>query len=439
MTVRNVLVFPAGTEIGLEILNALKACKEVQLFGAGQDVSNHARFCFPEYHTLASVHEPGWIEQLVDLCAKLHINYIIPAHDDVIVALSRAAAQIPAVIISSPPEACEVTRSKSATYGVFSGLLRVPRLYPATETAGAFPLLVKPDRGQGSSGITKVTNQTELTEALARVREPIISEYLPGEEYTIDCFSDRDKGVLFVGARMRRRTRNGISVNTITVSLPEAERFARVISQVLKLRGAWFFQLKRAADGELTLLEVAPRIAGSMAAHRVKGVNFPLLSIFEHERLPLSVTANPGTVELDRALSNRYRHEIAFTTLYVDFDDTLILNGKINTEVVKLIYQCINRGQPVKLLTRHAGDITEALNRYRLQNLFDEVIHLRSGERKSDHIAEAGAILVDDSFAERMEVAKKRGIPTFDCSMIELLTLQAEDILSTRPRSERSS
>jgi len=146
------------------------------------------------------------------------------------------------------------------------------------------------------------------------------------------------------------------------------------------------------------------------------------------------VTANPGTVELDRALSNRYRHEITFSTLYVDFDDTLILNGKVNTEVVKLIYQCINRGVPVKLLTRHAGDLAEALGRYRLQGLFDEVIHLRSGERKSDYIAETDAILLDDSYAERMEVAKRRGIPTFDCSMIELLTLQAEDGLPAQTR-----
>ena len=28
-------------------------------------------------------------------------------------------------------------------------------------------------------------------------------------------------------------------------------------------------------------------MAGAMAAQRVMGVNFPLLSIFEHERLPI--------------------------------------------------------------------------------------------------------------------------------------------------------
>lgn len=52
---RRVLVFPAGTEIGLEIFQALKGCKEIALFGAGQDISSHARYLDVEYHPLPSV------------------------------------------------------------------------------------------------------------------------------------------------------------------------------------------------------------------------------------------------------------------------------------------------------------------------------------------------------------------------------------------------
>jgi hypothetical protein len=299
-------------------------------------------------------------------------------------------------------------------------------MYSEAQSVDVYPVLVKPDRGQGSFGITKVADLTELAAALASVKTPIICEYLPGEEFTVDCFSDRERGLLFAGARARRRTRNGISVNTVTIDLPEAKDMARVISDTLAMRGAWFFQIKRTADGVFALLEVAPRIAGSMAAHRVLGVNFPLLSIFEHERLPLTITADPGPVELDRALANRYRHSIRFSVLYVDFDDTLIQRGKVDTEVVKLIYQCINRGVQVKLLTRHAQDISQSLAKYHLYGLFDTVIHLRKGEPKSAEVTEPDAILVDDSFAERMEVATRRGIRTFDGSMIEVLTMQAE-------------
>ncbi|MDD5335614.1 MAG: ATP-grasp domain-containing protein [Rhodoferax sp.] len=428
MTKRRVLVFPAGTEIGLEIFQALKYCKEVELFGAGQNISNHARFAYPAYHVLPSIHENGWIDALIGLCQSLCIDYIFPAYDDVIVALSREADRLPARVITSSSTACEITRSKSATYRALSGVIRVPRLFSSSEAVDNFPLLVKPDRGQGSSGITRVDSEEELNRALQAACDPLICEYLPGEEYTVDCFSDREKGVLFAGARSRRRIRNGISVNTLTETLPEAKEMANIIGRELGLRGAWFFQLKRAQDGQLALLEVAPRIAGAMAAHRVSGVNFPLLSIFEEERLPMAVKPIDGMVELDRALGNRYRHSIKYSTLYLDLDDTLLVDGRVNTLAVKLLFQCINNGKKVVLLSRHRGDLNQTLTRHRLSGLFDEVIHLGETEKKSSQIKQGDAIFVDDSFAERMDVSECCNIPTFDCSMIELLTEQAEPL-----------
>jgi len=335
---------------------------------------------------------------------------------------------LPAVLIAPSEESCEITRSKSQTYRHLGARVRVPNLYATPGDVTHYPVLVKPDRGQGSFGICKARNQQELLAAISSVPDAIICEYLPGDEYTVDCFSDRDRGVLFASARSRCRIRNGISVNTVTEDLPEAPRIAAIIHEILGLSGAWFFQLKRADGGELALLEVAPRIAGAMATHRVMGVNFPLISIFEHERLPLTVLFNPGEIEVDRALGNRYRHTIRYRTLYVDLDDTLLINDHVNIQLVKLIFQCINQGKRVELVTRHREDLSKTLAKYRLNGLFDKVIHLKEGELKSAHITETDAIFIDDSFTERLEVANTCGIPTFDCSMIELLTEQAEFI-----------
>lgn len=423
---RNVLIFPAGTEIGLEIYNALKHCKEMSLFGAGQDISNHANFVYPAYHVLPSIHESKWLDSLVELVTRLKIDYIFPAHDDVIVALSRVADRIPAAIISSPANTCEITRSKFDTYRVLADKLRVPRVYKAPGDIDNYPVLVKPDRGQGSQDVHRVNTPDELHYAIRAVRDPIVCEYLPGDEFTVDCFSDRERGLLVAGARRRRRIRNGISVNTITEQLSEVRQIANTIGQALSLHGAWFFQLKRASDGELVLLEVAPRIAGAMAAHRVMGMNFPLLSILEHERTEVNLLINHGEIELDRALSNRYRYHIKFNTAYIDLDDTLILHGQVNLQVVKFIFQCINQGKIVKLITRHRYDVTETLRKHRLLNLFDNVIHIEEGLLKSSSIIERDAIFIDDSFSERMDVAQHCGIPTFDGSMLEVLTERAE-------------
>lgn len=425
MKVRNVLVFPAGTEIGLEINEALRQCKEVRLFGAGVSASSHAPFAFERFYALPSVKEPDWLDALSTLCRKLEIDYIFPAHDDVVVALAREQQQIPAVVLTASLETCLTTRSKRATYDSLQHLIRVPKLFELSPLPSDYPVFVKPDCGQGSQGVTLVRTAHALAAAIAPLVDPLVCEYLSGNEYTVDCFSDRDQGLLFAGARVRSRMRNGISVNTAPVFLEGVEELARKIHSALQMRGAWFFQLKRAADGELTLLEVAPRIAGSMSTHRVLGVNFPLLTIFEHERAPICMLVNRDDIELDRALRNRYRHPIRFSTLYIDLDDTLILNERINIDAINLVFHCLNQGIKVKLLTRHAGDLALTLHRYRLTGLFDEVIHLSVKDRKSDHIKESDAIFVDDSFAERWEVNQRLGIQTFDCSMIELL-IQAQ-------------
>ena len=169
------------------------------------------------------------------------------------------------------------------------------------------------------------------------------------------------------------------------------------------------------------MLEIAPRIAGTMALHRVTGVNFPLLGIYEQERIPVSILVNTGHVEIERALINRYRHDYQYSVVYVDLDDTLILNEKVNVEVVRLIYQSINQGIPVKLVTRHGGDLYLILRKHRLQGLFDEVLHLTKDEDKAGFIPEPDAIFIDDSFSERRDVNSARGIRTFDSSMLEVL------------------
>ncbi len=419
--VYNVLVFPGGTEIGLEIHHALCHCKEINLVSAGMDVSNHAAFLFAKHYILPSIHEEGWLEALNRLIAAEKIDFVFPAYDDIIVALASNAAAIGATIVTSPLETCLVTRSKSATYRLFAGTVPLPRLYLDSGDVDEFPVFVKPDRGQGSQGTFLVHDKEELRACLSRQPDSIVIEYLPGEEYTVDCFSDRERGILFVGGRERVRTTSGISMNSRPVNCPEFETYARAIAEKLSLHGAWFYQVKRDRTGVLKLLEIAPRIAGTMALHRVMGLNFPLLSIFEQARIPVTILQNSFAVEVDRALVNRYCHDLEYNCVYVDFDDTLIVRGKVNTELVGFLFQCINGGKKIILVTRHAGDLDAVLRQHRLHGLFDEVVHITDGAGKYDFMCDKAAIFIDDSFSERKSVQKHCAIPTFDNSMLEVL------------------
>lgn len=417
----NVLVFPGGTEIGLEIQRALRYCKEIRLFSAGTDVPNHAPFVFRRHFVLPSIHESGWLEALNRLIEHHRIDFVYPAYDDVIVALATHAEEIRARIVSSPLETCLITRSKSKTYRHFEGILPVPRMFGPAGPIPEFPVFVKPDQGQGSQGTTIASNGEELTVALTRDPTALVLEYLPGEEFTVDCFSDRERGLMFYGGRRRERTRAGISMTSSPVRDDAFGEFAAKIVDHLEIHGAWFFQVRKDRQDGYKLLEIGPRVAGTMALHRVAGVNFPLLSILEQDRVPLELLTLDGVVRIDRALTNRYRHTLTFRTVYVDLDDTLILDDRVNVAVVRFLFQCLNEGKTLVLLTRHASDVAETLERFRLSTLFDEVLHLDADTPKSSMIRDSDAIFLDDSFRERQDVHRNCGIPVLDTSMLELL------------------
>ena len=158
-----------------------------------------------------------------------------------------------------------------------------------------------------------------------------------------------------------------------------------------------------------------------MATHRVQGINFPLLSIYESELVKIEISQNNFDIEIDRALINRYRHNITFDKVYVDLDDTLILKNKVNTKLVQFLYQCVNKTCKIVLITKTVNDLSTYLKKWRLESLFDEILLLNKGESKADYIDPENSIFIDDSFSERKEVSKRYGIPTFDCSMVELL------------------
>jgi hypothetical protein len=145
------------------------------------------------------------------------------------------------------------------------------------------------------------------------------------------------------------------------------------------------------------------------------------MNIYELEGYGVSALPNTFDIEMDRALHSRFKLGIKFDHVYVDFDDCLLIDGKINTCLIGFLFQCLNEGVQVHLLTRHARQIRETLAKHRIERLFDSVIHLRNGERKSSFIKHEGAIFIDDSFSERAEVSSSCKIPVFAPDAVESL------------------
>lgn len=417
-----VLVFPCGTEIGLEIHRALAHSTHAVPVGASSVASHHGRMVFRElYEGLPFVTDKHLLAALKALVQEADIGFIYPAHDDAVLALAGREDEVGCPVLSAPRESALICRSKLLTNTHFRGLLPVPALYDIAREDYPLPLFLKPEWGQGSKGVLLAHTHAQVHAALERDPSLIAFAYLPGAEYTVDCFTDSAGALRFCAARERIRRANGISMHTEPVQLPEAEDFARIINAELAMRGAWFFQLKRDAEGVPSLMEIAPRVSGGMGIWRAQGVNLPLLTVFDAMQRPVHIARQAFHVDMDRALVNRFKLDITFSHVYIDFDDTFHCNGQLHALAVLLLTQCRARGIQTHLVTRHQGDIEARLAALGLRGLFDSVQHLQHGEPKSACIAHRDAIFIDDSFAERREVQQALGIPVFGVDAIEAL------------------
>ena len=150
------------------------------------------------------------------------------------------------------------------------------------------------------------------------------------------------------------------------------------------------------------------------------------MSLYNAFDIPVSIIENDYQVEMDRALDNKYKIDINYSEVFVDFDDCIYLEKKfVNEQLIAFLYKCRNRNIKLSLLSKHDDvalkPLDTLLKELRIEQLFDRIIHIVVNEQKSDYIDNKDSIFIDDSFAERKAIKEKCGIPVFSVDMVEVL------------------
>lgn len=423
---RNVLIFPAGSEIGLEIYNSLKYSHHLQVFGASGK-SDHAAYVYEEGRYIEDgllyVDQANFIERLNNYVRRLSIDFIYPTHDTIANFLAEHQEKLLAKVITSCCETNRIARFKRETYKKFERFDFCPQLYQSPYHDLAFPVFLKPDDGQGGKGTFRANDTHELEFYLGKFPELLITEFLPGDEYSVDCFTNFKGELQFIGPRTRERVQMGISFRSTAVPLDdEIRHIALTINDTVKLDGAWFFQVKRDRHGRFKLLEFAPRQSSTMGLYRHAGINFALLSFFNAQKIQVQILQNEYALQLDRCLHNRFRADMYFDRVYIDFDETLIVGDQVHDRVMAFLYQCRNRKVEIILLTKHRHNVDQTLARYSIaRNLFADIIHLTDDQEKWQFINPQCAIFIDNYWFDRRDVKNHLGIPVFDVDAVECL------------------
>lgn len=422
-----VLIFPCGSEGALEIYDALKYNIHFEIYGISGK-KNYTDFLYPEGMYVYTderffITHPDFASAFCELVKKLEIEYIIPTFDDVALKLAEISDSIPATLVCSPYETVLIASDKRRMYESIKGQPFAPVTYSDIDSVKDYPVFVKPAIGCASQGAHIVRNREELQACLEKSPDTVICENLPGEELTVDCFTDRNGKLLFTAPRKRERIWHGITFRGTTMkATEEILAIAKSLNDTLVFRGAWFFQAKRDAHGILKLLEFSVRQSTNSSLYTRLGYNSSVLSVFDAMGTDVSVIHNDFALHQERRISAAYKADIEYDTLYIDFDDTITTHGMVNTMIMRLIYQCINKGKRVVLLSHHnTGDLYEEMKKYRISvDTFDEIIWIKDNTPKSSYINTNKAVFVDNSFWERLDVSRL-GIPVFDVEAADCL------------------
>lgn len=305
-----------GTRGTLYALRQNPEGRSIRFVGTDLSAGAIGRFWMDAFHQVGAPEADGYLESLLALCAREGVDLVIPqtTREIALFARHRGAFEAEGIRVMVASEAAiEAANNKWALLQVAERLgLPHPAFHLARSRAeliesatnlgypGA-PVVVKPPVSNGGRGFRILREnawdaerflrekpsgeEITLEELLAilergeRWPELLVTEYLPGSEYSVDGFAGAKLSVAV--PRLRRVIRSGISFENQIEYREDLMAYTIALGQELGLRFPFGFQFKLDAAGVAKVLECNPRVQGTMVASLFGGVNLIWLGVKE--------------------------------------------------------------------------------------------------------------------------------------------------------------
>lgn len=119
---------------------------------------------------------------------------------------------------------------------------------------------------------------SDLKRILGKKFQPlIVSEYLPGDEYTIDCLRYDKHNFAF--PRIRQEVKNGLTYKGQMSQNNELISLSKKIAELLDLTTVFGFQFKINSNGVPVIIDCNPRIQGTMVMSTLANANIIATSV----------------------------------------------------------------------------------------------------------------------------------------------------------------
>ena len=144
----------------------------------------------------------------------------------------------------------------------------LPKTSDSPMDFNSLPIITKPMIGRGSRGFRLIKDFTTLAD-VQKFGEYMYQEYLPGQEWTIDCVITKEKSVIIPRKRVNIKGGNS-TCGTIEMN----KTIIDFLSEFLKpFVGPLCVQMIEDKDGNPKLTEINPRFGGGSIFAELAGVN----------------------------------------------------------------------------------------------------------------------------------------------------------------------
>ena len=267
----NVLILSAGGPAGYGVIKSLKDMSfDGRIISVDVDDLAVGFHMSDEYYVVPPTNNKKYIEELHKIVTKENIDLIIPTGPDV-EPISKNAHLFEGKLFMSDYETIINCHNKWRFYNKCKDKFPLPKTFKGTK------LFKKPITGSGS-------RDCELIEFNS---DEILSEYLPGQEYTIDVLCDMKSNPLVVVPRKRLQTKAGISSKGEIIKDEFIEKSCYDICKFLNLKGPVCLQMKDDKNGNPKFIEVNPRFGGGTYFTTLAGVNFMkiIFDVLENKKI----------------------------------------------------------------------------------------------------------------------------------------------------------
>lgn len=285
--VRRILITAAGTVTAQSLIKALRDDGRADFIAAGDMNELNATRAFSDaFVVLPPATQPEFATACLEAAHRLQIDLLVPLIvESEFLPLDDARARFEAIRcrVLLPPRTITERTGDKLNFARYLDELGIPGPPTAPYSPGMpvkrFPVYLKPRRGSGSVGTTRVDSLQSLHEAAQGRSDLIVQEAVEGTEFTVDCFAAEPGRVVAAVPRERIAIKAGVSVKGRTYHHPRIEAIVRNVVEASGLRGPANVQGMLRDDGSFSIIEMNPRFSGTLALTTAAGINFASLMI----------------------------------------------------------------------------------------------------------------------------------------------------------------